>query len=82
MKLTRRSFLQRSITSAATVAVWRGLPVIMAAESKPWAFQPDRDIIPAPANPADWPAFREQLQAWREQTKRRLSYNDALYRKP
>jgi formylglycine-generating enzyme required for sulfatase activity len=82
MTLSRRSFLHRSITVAATVAVWRGLPLLAAVESKPWAFKPDENIIPAPGNPADWPAFREQLQACREQTKRRLNYSDALYGKP
>ena len=82
MKLSRRSFLQRSIIGAATVAAWRGLPILAAVESTSWEFKPDENIIPAPANPADWPAFREQLQAWREQMKRRLNYSDVLYRKP
>jgi formylglycine-generating enzyme required for sulfatase activity len=45
-------------------------------------FKPEQNIIPAPTKPTDWPAFREQLQIWREQTKRRLNYSDALYRKP
>ncbi len=81
-KLSRRSFLQRGITGAATVAVWRGLPILAAVESRPWEFKPDQNIIPAPTNPADWPTFREQLQAWREQTKQRLDYNDAPYWKP
>ena len=82
MRMSRRSFLQRGVTGAATVAVWRGLPLLAAVEPRPWEFKPDENIIPAPANPADWPAFREQLQAWREQTKRRLNYSDALYGKP
>ena len=81
MKLTRRSFLQHGLTCAATVAVWRGLPILAAVHPGPRAFNPDLNIIPAPANPAEWPVFREQLGAWREQTKRRLNYNDALYRK-
>jgi len=81
MKLTRRSFLQHGITGAATVAVWRELPILAAVPPGPGAFNSDSNIIPAPANPAGWPAFREQLVAWREQTKRRLNYNDALYRK-
>jgi len=54
----------------------------MRVESRPWEFKPEENIIPAPANPADWPAFREQLEIWRERTKRRLHYSDALYRKP
>ncbi len=82
MKLSRRFFVQRSVTGLAAVAVWRGLPILATVESTPWEFKPDLNIIPAPANPTDWPAFREQLNAWREQTKRRLNYDDALYRKP
>ena len=35
MKLTRRSFLQRGITAAATVAVWRGMPVLAAVAQAP-----------------------------------------------
>ncbi len=66
------------MAGAATVAVWRGLPVLAVVESKPWEFKPGQNIIPAPANSSDWPAFREQLNARREQTKPRLNYRDAL----
>jgi formylglycine-generating enzyme required for sulfatase activity len=82
MKLPRRAFLERSIKGAACVAVWRGLPILKAVAPDAWTFQPEQNIIPAPANPADWPAFREQLQAWREPMQRRLNYSDALYRQP
>ena len=47
-----------------------------------FVFEPNKDIIPAPADPSAWPAFREQLKAWREETKRRLEYRDTLYRQP
>ena len=82
MKLSRRCFVQRTLATAAAVAAWRGIPVIAAVEPKSWQFNPDQNIIGAPSDPSDWPAFRERLRAWREQTKRRLNYDDALYRKP
>jgi formylglycine-generating enzyme required for sulfatase activity len=39
------------------------------------------NVIPAPTDPAQWPAFREALAQWREATKARLKYNDALYQR-
>ncbi len=45
-------------------------------------FEPDKNIMPAPADPAAWPAFREALAEWRDQTRARLKYDDALYRRP
>jgi len=39
------------------------------------------NIIKAPADPALWPQFREELAAWREQARRELHYSDALYRR-
>ena len=53
-----------------------------AEASGGFVFQPDRDIIPAPRDPRDWPAFRQSLEAWRMETKRRLLYTGALYAKP
>ena len=41
-----------------------------------------KPLIPAPSNPIQWPAWREALQAEREQMKRRLAYDDTLYRRP
>ena len=45
-------------------------------------FEPEKNIIPAPADPAAWPAFRESLAKWREETRARLKYDDALYGRP
>jgi formylglycine-generating enzyme required for sulfatase activity len=42
-------------------------------------FDPSQNIIPAPSDPAQWPAFRKALARWREETKTRLKYSDALY---
>lgn len=82
LKTSRRSFLRRSITGAASVAAWQALPILEALEPKRWEFEPNQNIIPAPDNPSEWPAFRERLSHWREATRQRLNYNDALYRKP
>jgi len=40
------------------------------------------NIIKAPDDPSQWPAFREELITWREQARHELNYNDALYRRP
>jgi formylglycine-generating enzyme required for sulfatase activity len=39
-------------------------------------------LIQAPADPGQWPEWRRQLEVWRETTRRALSYDDALYRRP
>jgi formylglycine-generating enzyme required for sulfatase activity len=45
-------------------------------------FEPGKHLIPAPADPMDWPAFRGSLTAWRNETRERLNYDDRLYRRP
>lgn len=40
------------------------------------------DLISAPSNPAQWPAWREELGQWRTKTRQSLRYDDALYRRP
>lgn len=44
-------------------------------------FDPRQNIIAAPADPAWWPAYREALAQWRQETKARLKYSDALYQR-
>ncbi len=39
-------------------------------------------IIAAPDDPADWPAWREQLAAWREDARARIRYDGGLYARP
>ncbi|MGO4104444.1 SUMF1/EgtB/PvdO family nonheme iron enzyme [Leifsonia sp. YAF41] len=36
-------------------------------------------IFAAPANPADWPAWRAAMQAWRDSARERLDYSGAIY---
>jgi formylglycine-generating enzyme required for sulfatase activity len=42
----------------------------------------DAQIFQPPGDPDEWPAFRDALDEWREQTRARLRYDDALYRRP
>ena len=56
-----------------------------AAEPGPaatYAIDPTKPVIPAPSDPALWPAFREQLARWREGMRRQLNYDDRYYRMP
>ena len=39
-------------------------------------------IIAAPDDPAQWPAWRETLRAWRQDAARRIGYGGALYTRP
>ena len=61
------------------LGVW---PAQAAQALASFRFDPSRDIILAPDDPALWPAFRDALARWREQIRAELKYNDALYRRP
>ncbi len=77
--LPRRSFLNLAATSVA--ALWA--PHVLRASNEPgYMFDPNPNIIPAPKDRALWPAFREQLAAWRMEQRQRLHYSDELYRRP
>ncbi|SDC99693.1 SUMF1/EgtB/PvdO family nonheme iron enzyme [Glycomyces harbinensis] len=39
-------------------------------------------IFAAPEDPADWPAWREDLTAWRDEARKRLRYSGAAYERP
>lgn len=39
-------------------------------------------IFAAPDDPADWPAWREDLAAWRDEARGRLRYSGAAYENP
>lgn len=85
--LTRRNFLAASAAS--------GLPFVLAPLGVARGESAETDLlssvgeggklgemIHAPADAALWPAWREQLDRWREQARRALRYDDALYRRP
>jgi formylglycine-generating enzyme required for sulfatase activity len=78
VKTSRRRFLQQTAALVPLVAAW---PLRAAQADPTFKFDPSQNIIPAPDDPAQWPAFRAALAQWREETRVRLRYNDALYRK-
>ena len=79
-KSTRRHFLKTTLAFGAGVT--GGGLKLAAEEQAAYLFDPSQNIIPAPADPVLWPEFRRQLGEWRSETRRRLDYDDALYRRP
>lgn len=88
--MKRRNFLVRSAAALASTAIipsqLRAAYAIADSDLTnaiaPFSIDPTKDIIPAPDDPALWPAFREQLAQWRDATREILKYDDSLYRKP
>ncbi|MGO8928201.1 MAG: formylglycine-generating enzyme family protein [Limisphaerales bacterium] len=76
VKTNRRRFLQQTAALLPLVSAWP----LRAGEAGPgFRFDPSQNIIPAPDDPAQWPAFRDALARWRAETRARLNYSDALY---
>jgi formylglycine-generating enzyme required for sulfatase activity len=77
-KTSRRRFLR-------TVAA--GVPLLYAGRlqagdvSPAFELDPAANIIPPPADPAEWSAYRAALAAWRAAARKRLNYDDSLYRR-
>ena len=78
--MSRRGFLKSSLAAAA-LAAGPGLAGRSRAADAPFKFDPNQNVIAAPADPALWPEFHRQLAAWREAKRRELNYSDALYRR-
>jgi len=77
-RMPRRRFL----TVAAALALASKTRLFGADPAPEFRFDASQDIFPAPDDPALWPAYRAALAAWRGQTRARLGYDDALYRRP
>ena len=76
VKMHRRRFLQ---LGTALFLPWPALGL----ESDPlFKLDVSGGIIPAPNDPAQWPDYRAALTRWREETRSRIQYSDALYRRP
>lgn len=78
MSMRRRRFLQ---TSAALLPALKGLALRAGAQDVQLKLDPSGNVFLAPSDPGQWPAFRDALAAWRESTRSKLSYSDALYRR-
>ena len=64
--MNRRQFLEMAVAPATGVV---GSDIIAC------------DIIPAPDDPAERPAFRAALARWRAEMRRQVNYDDRLYRR-
>lgn len=80
MTISRRTFLKTAALGATAATSPATTPAVVRAAIL--ALEPDKPIIPAPSDPALWPAFRTELDAWRERARRQVRYDDALYREP
>lgn len=79
LKTNRRQFLQTTTATLLALGVW---PAQAAQILAPFRFDPSKDTIPAPDDPAQWPAFRDALARWRNRIRAELKYDDSLYRRP
>lgn len=83
--ISRRQFISVAAWSGSGVTLASSLPFNGAcADSSSGTFNLNLagGIFQAPMNPAEWPAFRDALDQWREENKARLKYDDVLYRRP
>ena len=87
-RISRRTFMSATVGMGAGAAF---LPGTAHAFGKNFpndsgangasAFDFGRNLIWAPEKPAEWPAFREALAKWRDETRRNLRFDDTLYRR-
>ncbi len=88
-KLRRREFLKATVAGAAATVLGGGIALhanssegkaetrsLDAAEIK---VNPEENLIQAPREPEQWPAFQDFLGRWRKEARARLKYDDSLY---
>jgi formylglycine-generating enzyme required for sulfatase activity len=86
-RISRRQFLWGSTAAGLTVLVaWPDSgpagelePDLLGPRSKDGRLT---ELIHAPADPAQWPAWRQQLHRWRAEMRQALGYKPALYQRP
>ena len=78
--MNRRQFVKGTLLAALALGLDRRSSG--AIGSPGFQLEPERNLIPAPSNPAQWPEFHRQLVQWREAKRRAVNYSDALYRRP
>ncbi|MCX8157913.1 MAG: formylglycine-generating enzyme family protein [Verrucomicrobiae bacterium] len=86
--INRREWLRR-LACGGTALLWldalRAQTPAGAEQSSLIPFAPDGfppALIPAPKDPAQWPAWREALMKMRSKIRAKLNYSDALYQRP
>lgn len=65
-------------TTVALASIGLVVPCPVHSREK-HSFDPAQNLISAPVDPIDWPAFRQQLAEWRSTMRTQLNYSDALY---
>ncbi len=76
---SRRAWLKGTLAAACWLTRARPGSAVHPLQAA-FALAPDKDIIPAPADPQQWPEYRRQLAAWRDAQRGQLKYDDVLYR--
>ena len=66
-------------TNVPSVPVPAKIGTVPAETASAPTFDPSKQILAAPDDPALWLAYREALAKWRRDIKARLKYDDALY---
>jgi len=83
--VSRRTFLRAALGAGTSAAILPHRSPLIGINSPTLAaiseFDFGRNLILAPADSERWPAFREALLKWREETRQNLAYDDALYRR-
>ena len=79
--MNRRLFLAVCSGSALPLLSYPAQSQNAHEKAATFALRADRNIIPAPQDPAAWPEYRVALARWREQTRAQLRYNGALYQR-
>ena len=85
--IPRRAFLQKAGSAAGLLWLNQGQGAALGAREQFPRLQPrDGDgrlgpLIHAPSEPGAWAEWRRELAGWRESTRRRLAYDDGLYRR-
>ncbi|GHT23185.1 hypothetical protein FACS189430_06060 [Bacteroidia bacterium] len=87
--VTRRDFIQQTTLLGAGLAFQpfiikaganpAGLPSLEESRFDYSGFS-KQDIIPTPENPQEWDAFRKALIAWKSEERKKINYQDTLYR--
>ena len=81
MSITNRRNFFKTAAALGTLSAFGGWPPRSAEAEAALEFNPVANVIEAPSDRAQWPAFREALAKWREETRARLKYSDALYQR-
>lgn len=86
--IDRRRFLAAAATGSLATLLPPNRPSAPAGEQPAFRLGPSTpqgglgDIIHAPGDATQWPAWRAALSQWRAETRRALGYDDSLYARP